>query len=97
MTQSTTQSVPKRRKMTIEDALRWAIRDELPKRRADSPIRGPQCASDLVWRMVAMGGRVDNWSREPGMPPAMGDSHPDTITIEAHLQVLSETLQKAAL
>ncbi|WP_267427342.1 hypothetical protein [Methylobacterium sp. GC_Met_2] len=82
--------------MTIEDALRWAIRDELPKRRADSPIRGPQCASDPVWRMVAMGGRVDNWSREPGMPPAMGDPHPDAITIEAHLQVLSETLQKAA-
>ncbi|MCJ2020608.1 hypothetical protein MKK84_24795 [Methylobacterium sp. E-065] len=82
--------------MTIEDALRWAIRDELPKRREDSPIRGPRCASDPVWRMVAMGGRVDNWSREPGMPPAMGDPHPDAITIEAHLQVLSETLQKAA-
>ena len=85
-----------RRKMTIEEALRWATRDELPKRREDSPIRGPQCASDPVWRMVAMGGRVDNWSREPGMPPAMGDPHPDAITIEAHLQVLSETLQKAA-
>ena len=95
-TQSTTQGAAKRRKMTIEDALRWAIRDELPKRRADSPIRGPRCASDPVWRMVAMGGRVDNWSREPGMPPAMGDPHPDAITIEAHLQVLSETLQKAA-
>ena len=95
--QSTTQAAaPKRRKMTIEEALRWAIRDELPKRRADSPIRGPQCASDPVWRMVAMGGPVDNWSREPGMPPAMGDPHPDAITIEAHLQVLSETLQRAA-
>ncbi|MCJ2073239.1 hypothetical protein MKK75_31395, partial [Methylobacterium sp. J-030] len=46
--------------------------------------------------MVAMGGPVYNWSREPGMPPAMCDPHPDAITIEAHLQVLSETLQKAA-
>ena len=55
--QSTTQAgALKRRKMTIEEALRWAIRDELPKRRADAPIRGPQCASDPVWRMVAMGG-----------------------------------------
>lgn len=96
-TQSTTPSAPKRRKMTIEEALRWAIRDELPKRRADAPIRGPQCASDPVWRMVALGGRVDNWSREPGMPPAMGDPHPDAITIEAHLQVLSETLKRAAV
>ena len=95
-TQSTTQTVPKRRKMTIEDALRWAIRDELPKRRQDAPIRGPRCASDPVWRVVAMGGPVDNWSREPGMPLAMGDPHPDAITIEAHLQVLSETLQRAA-
>ena len=95
-TQSTTQGAPKRRKMTIEDALRWAIRDELPKRRQDAPIRGPRCASDPVWRMVAMGGPVDNWSREPGMPPAMGDPHPDAITIEAPLQVLSEMLQKAA-
>ncbi|MCJ2086961.1 hypothetical protein MKK88_13315 [Methylobacterium sp. E-005] len=96
-TQSTTQSATKRRKMTIEEALRWAIRDELPKRRADSPIRGPRCASDPVWRMVAMGGPVDNWSREPGMPPAMGDPHPDAITIEAHLQVLSETMKRAAV
>lgn len=96
-TQSTTQGgAPKRRKMTIEEVLRWAIRDELPKRRADAPIRGPKCASDPVWRMVAMGGPIDNWSREPGMPPAMGDPHPDAILIEAHLQVLSETLQRAA-
>ena len=39
-TQSTTQGAGKRRKMTIEDALRWAIRDELPKRRQDAPICG---------------------------------------------------------
>lgn len=95
-TQSTTQTAPKRRKMTIEEALRWAIRDELPKRREDRPIRGPQCAHDPIWRMGVFGGPIDNWSREPGMPPAMGDPHPDAITIEAHLQVLSETLQRAA-
>ncbi|MBP2494964.1 hypothetical protein ABID82_007175 [Methylobacterium sp. PvP062] len=96
-TQSTTQSAPKRRRMTIEEALRWAIRDELPKRRADAPIRGPMPpAMHAMWRAGAFGGPIDNWSREPGMPPAMGDPHPDAITIEAHLQVLSETLQRAA-
>ncbi|MCJ2054020.1 hypothetical protein [Methylobacterium sp. J-070] len=97
MTQSTTQTKAKRRKMTIEDALRWAIRDELPKRRQDQPIKGPTPPSmHAMWRAGVFGGPIDNWSREPGMPLAMGDPHPDAITIEAHLQVLSETLKRAA-
>jgi hypothetical protein len=97
-TQSTTQDgTPKRRKMTIEEALRWAIRDELPKRRADAPIRGPvPPAMHAMWRAGVFGGPIDNWSREPGMPAALGDPHPDAITIEAHLQVLGETLQRAS-
>jgi hypothetical protein len=97
-TQSTTQDgSKKRRKMTIEEALRWAIRDELPKRRQDAPIRGPQPpAMHAMWRAGVFGGPIDNWSREPGMPLAMGDPHPDAITIEAHLEVLSENLQLAA-
>ena len=96
-TQSTTQGAPKRRKMTIEDALRWAIRDELPKRRQDQPIKGPTPPSmHAMWRAGVFGGPIDNWSREPGMPPALGDPHQDAITIEAHLLVLSETLQRAA-
>ncbi|MCJ2092262.1 hypothetical protein MKK67_07105 [Methylobacterium sp. J-072] len=96
-TQSTTQSAQKRRKMTIEEVLRWTIRDELPKRRDDQPIRGPMPpAMHAMWRAGVFGGPIDNWSREPGMPLAMGDPHPDAITIEAHLQVLGETLQLAA-
>lgn len=96
-TQSTTQGASKRTKKTIEEALRWAIRDELPKRRQDAPIRGPIPPSmHAMWRAGIFGGPIDNWSREPGMPLAMGDPHPDAITIEAHLLVLSETLQRAA-
>ena len=96
-TQSAAQTTArKRRKMTIEEALRWAIRDELPKRREDRPIRGPQCAHDPIWRMGVFGSPIDCWNREPGMPPAMGDPHPDALLIEGQLNVLCETLTRAA-
>lgn len=86
-----------RRKITIEEALRWAIRDEIPKKRHDAPIRGPAPpAMHAMWRAGIFGGPIDNWSREPGMPPAMGEPHPDALTIEAQFENLGIALELAA-
>lgn len=69
--------------MTIKEALEWAFRDELPKRREDngSGIAISQ-GTHPMWQGVAFGGRIDNWTREPGMPIALGDCHPDALRIE---------------
>lgn len=71
------------RALPIEEALRWCVRDELPKRRDDVPISAPPTAGmHPMWRGGVFGARIDNWSREPGMPAALGDPHPDALVIE---------------
>lgn len=96
-TQSTTQDGRKRTKKTIEEALRWAIRDELPKKRHDPRITAPPpMPMQPMWRAGIFGSTIDCWSREPGMPPAMGDPHPDALVIEAQLTALSEILKRAS-
>lgn len=79
-----------RRVLDIEDVLRWAYRDELPKRRDeyDGPMREFPSVSPM-FAMAALGGRVENFSREPGFPAAMGEVHPDALVVEAAVLALS--------
>lgn len=82
--------VSKRRVLSIEEALRWALRDEIPKRRFDQAL-GSAPSMPSIHPMWANGlfTRVDNWSREPGMPLAMGECHPDADRIEAAITALN--------
>ncbi|GEP08579.1 hypothetical protein [Methylobacterium gnaphalii] len=64
--------------------LSWAFRHELTKRRDDD--RGPRLGFSPVspmFRHADLGVRVENFSREPGMPAAMGEPHPDALIVEA--------------
>ena len=73
-----------RRVLPAEEALRWTIRDELPKRRdGDENVLSTRSVHPMWTNGLFT--RVDNWSREPGMPLAMGDVHPDALKIEAAL------------
>lgn len=80
----------KRRVMDIEDALRWAFRDELPKgyRTGGAADNVGYPSMSPMFSMVATGGRIDNWSREPGFPAAMGEPHPDALLIAAAVERL---------
>lgn len=72
----------RRRVLDIEDALQWCYRDELPKcRDEDGRYRSESAGISPMFRMVAFGARIDNWSREPGHPLAMGEPHPDALII----------------
>lgn len=86
-----------RRALPVEEALRWCVRDELPKRSRDQPIKAPPTASmHPMWRGGIFGGRIDCWSREPGMPLAMGEPHPDALLIEAEILALDAAIKRAA-
>lgn len=67
----------------IESLVRWCYRDELPKGyRAGHGGRAPEISP--MFKYANIGGYVDNWSREPGFPRAMGtDPHPDALAIHA--------------
>lgn len=82
---------PKRCLLDIEDALGWAFRDELPKGCRDrGGYTGPREPLSLMARMAAHGGSVDNWSREPGFPVAMGEPHPDAREIGRRVAALRD-------
>lgn len=72
-----------RRLIDVEDALRWAFRDELPKRGAVAATG----VSPMV-SLIALGTVVDTGSREPGFPAALGEPHPDATAIEAAVLAL---------
>lgn len=75
--------VPTKRLMDVEALLTWAFREELPKRRDDEDGRPREYKSiSPMFAMAALGGRVENFSREPGFPLAMGDPHPDAVLVE---------------
>ena len=82
--------IPNKRVMDIEDALAWAYRDELPKRRDRRGELGPQWYASIypMFKICALGGRVENFSREPGFPAAMGEAHADALIIEAAVEEL---------
>ena len=77
----------KRRVLPIEEVLRWAVRDELPKHREDGGSLGGGSAVHPMWGN-GLFTRVDNWSREPGMPLALGGCHPDAEVIEKEIRDL---------
>ena len=83
-----------RRVLPIEEALRWMARDELPKLKADAPITAPPTSSmHPMWRGGIFGARIENWNREPGLPAAMGDPHPDALRLQRAIRELRpETL-----
>ncbi|WP_237479245.1 hypothetical protein [Lichenibacterium dinghuense] len=79
-----------RRVMDIEDVLRWAFRDELPKDRQEGGEHGPGGYKCPLGAMGLLGTVVDNWSREPGFPAALGGPHPDALRVEAAVARLAE-------
>jgi hypothetical protein len=82
---------PNKRVMDIEDVLRWAFRDELPKRREnDGDLHMREYPSVCpMFAMAQHGGRIENFTREPGFPAAMGEPHPDALIVEAAVLGLS--------
>jgi hypothetical protein len=86
----TLQAVPARRVLDIEQVLQWCYRDEMPKRSANdgSGASEPSSVSPM-FRWCAFGGRVDNWTREPGYPTALGPPHPDAQLIHDAVEALT--------
>lgn len=77
-----------RKPMSIEAILRWAYRDELPK--GGATYTGVGGATAPGFGAAALGDMIDDWSWEwePGHPAAMGEPHPDALTVSAHVQAL---------
>jgi hypothetical protein len=85
-------AAPAKRFLDIEAALRWAYRDELPKRqhggRYDSrKLDGGMLVSAEHVRANAQDD--EDRGREPGFPAALGDPHPDSIVIETAVKHLA--------
>lgn len=81
---------PGKRLMDIEQLLTWAFREELPKRRdGDDGMPREYRSISPMFAMAALGGRVENFSREPGFPLAMGDPHPDALIVEEAVKGLA--------
>jgi len=70
-----------KRVVDVELVLQWAFRDELPKRRDEREGGGEAASVSPMFRACAFGSRIDNWSREPGFPVAMGEAHPDALRV----------------
>ncbi len=95
MMMTTTGHVPAKRFLDIETALRWAYRDELPKRqhggrydtRKLTGMMSDPAGAELVRRDAQ---DDDDRCREPGFPAAMGDPHPDSIIIESAVKHLGD-------
>ena len=89
---STPEDLRARRVLSIEEILRWCIRDELPKRgrEGEGSVRSvhPMWAGGLFTR-------VDNWSRDPGMPIALGLPHADALAIERAILDLEDAIKAA--
>lgn len=79
----------------IDDLLRWTVRDELPKRQDERDVGPRGSGLHPMWRHGIFGARIDCWSREPGMPLAAGDPHPDALVIEAALAELDGLIKAA--
>lgn len=74
----------------IESLLSNTYRDELPKRERDGGSHALGPTMHPMWRMGLFGGRVDNWTREPGFPAAMGECDPDALIVEMEVQALRQ-------
>lgn len=79
---STSAGVARRRALNIEEIVREVVVDELPKRRDDDTHEGAGFRSMHPMWKAGLFPRVDNWSRAPGMPLALGDPSDDALAIE---------------
>src|SRR5258706_8142314 len=83
---------PAKRSLDIEAALRWAYRDELPKRQHGGRYDTRDLTAASMSRLV--GAAADDErpadQREPGFPAALGDPHPDSIIIESAVKHLGD-------
>src|SRR5258708_38814561 len=92
---TTRQTTPAKRFLDIEAALRWAYRDELPKRqhggrydtRNLTGMMSDPAGAELVRRDAQ---DDDDRCREPGFPAALGDPHPDSVVIESAVKHLGD-------
>jgi len=75
--------VPAKRFTDIEIAVRWAYREELPKRRHGGDPIGP------ALRTTAAISADEHSDRDPGFPAALGAPHPDALAIEAAVKGLA--------
>lgn len=77
---------------SIERVLEWAYRHELPKgyhSDRERFVRSPSISP--MFKYAALGGPVDNWSREPGFPIAMGtEPHPDALAVHNAVMGIEE-------
>lgn len=74
------------KKLDVEALLRWAYRDELPRRIGWSGGGGAVAPG---FQFADLGCRVDDWSHEPGFPVAMmGEPHRDAVAVEAAVNAL---------
>jgi hypothetical protein len=84
-----------KRPVPIDRLLQWAYRDELPKGyRGDERLAIEPPKISPMFKYAQHGGRVDNWSREPGFPLAMGtEPHPDAIAIHNAVMDLEDEVR----
>src|SRR5260370_8328394 len=89
---TTAHAVPAKRFLDIETALRWAYRDELPKRqhggRYDS--RDLTAASISCLAAAAADDEQPCDHRDPAFPAALRDPHPASIIIESPVKHLGD-------
>src|SRR5712671_6533879 len=83
---------PAKRFLDIETALRWAYRDELPKRQHGGRYDTRDLTAASMSRLA--GAAADDErpcdERDPGFPAALGDPHPDSIIIESAVKHLGD-------
>jgi hypothetical protein len=83
-------AAPSKRFLDIEAALRWAYRDELPKRQHGGRYDSRDLTAASMSRLAAADDERPADQREPGFPAAMGDPHPDSIIIETAVKHLGD-------
>src|SRR6266404_4439223 len=81
---------PAKRFLDIETALRWAYRDELPKRQHGGRYDTRDLTAASMSRLAAADDEQPCDQREPGFPAALGDPHPDSIIIESAVKHLGD-------
>ena len=83
-------AVPAKRFLDIEAALRWAYRDELPKRQHGGRYDTRDLTAASMSRLAAADDERSADQREPGFPAALGEPHPDSIIIESAVKHLGD-------
>src|SRR5258708_24977967 len=74
----------------IETALRWAYRDELPKRQHGGRYDTRDLTAASMSRLAAADDERSADQREPGFPAALGEPHPHSIIIQSAVNHLGD-------